>query len=198
MVTYDAVNGRMGTLGKFEYYLYAQNLLYHGLLNATLNRIADTIAPDNTAKFKESKGQLLFSNGYLITKEIKTIGPNMSLYMKGRHNLLTNQANIDIYGRISDEISSKLGSFGDVSISEFLNGQATKKNVSVMKVPQGIISNIPDLYTRSNDRTKTFKVNIYGNINSVSAINSFMWIVPNEEEIQNRKLPEFSDIIQDL
>ena len=43
MVTYDAVNGRMGTLGKFEYYLYAQNLLYHGILNATLNRIANTI-----------------------------------------------------------------------------------------------------------------------------------------------------------
>ena len=188
----------MGTLGKFEYYLYAQNLLYYGLLNATLNRIADTIAPDNTARFKESKGSLVFNNGYLITKEIKTIGPNMSLYIKGRHNLLTNQANIDIYGRISDEISSKLGSFGDVSISEFLNGQSAKKNVSVMKVPQSIMSNIPELYSRSNDRTKTFKVNIYGNINSVSSINSFMWIIPNETEIQDNKLPEFNDMTQDL
>lgn len=197
-VTYDAVNGKMGTLGKFEYYLYAQNLLYYGLLNATLNRIADTIAPDNTARFKESKGSLVFNNGYLITKEIKTIGPNMSLYIKGRHNLLTNQANIDIYGRISDEISSKLGSFGDVSISEFLNGQSAKKNVSVMKVPQSIMSNIPELYSRSNDRTKTFKVNIYGNINSVSSINSFMWIIPNETEIQDNKLPEFNDMTQDL
>lgn len=197
-VTYDAVNGKMGTLGKFEYYLYAQNLLYYGLLNATLNRIADTIAPDNTARFKESKGSLVFNNGYLTTKEIKTIGPNMSLYIKGRHNLLTNQANIDIYGRISDEISSKLGSFGDVSISEFLNGQSAKKNVSVMEVPQNVISNIPELYARSNDRTKTFKVNIYGNINSVNAINSFMWVVPNESEIQNKELPEFKDMTQDL
>lgn len=195
-VTFDASNGKMGTLGKFEYYMYAQNILYHGLLNATLNRIADAIAPDNTARFKQASGKLFLQNGYLITEEIKTMGPNMSLYIKGRHNLLTNQANIDIYGRISDEIKSKLGSFGDVSIAELVNGQSTKKNVSIMKIPNNIMSNIPELYNGKNEKTNTFKVNVYGNINSVSAINSFMWTV-SEEETQNY-LPEFSDMLQDL
>ena len=56
----------------------------------------------------------------------------MSLYMKGRHNLLTNMANIDIYGRISDEITSKLGSFGDVSISEMINASQDKKDVTII------------------------------------------------------------------
>lgn len=191
-VTFDAYNGKMGTLGKFEYYMHAQNLLYHGLLNATLNRIADAVSPQNTAKFKESHGSVLFQNGFLIAEQVKTIGPNMSLFLKGRTNLLTNQANIDIYGRISDEIKSKLGNFGDVSISELVNGQSAKKNVHIMSVPASIIENIPPLYKKENSRTNTFKVNICGNINSVSSINSFMWIV--EKLGTTTVLPDFADI----
>ncbi len=196
-VVFNATNGRMGTLGKFEYYLYAQNLLYHGILNATLNRIADTIAPENTAKFKQSMGKLILKDGYLITDEIKTIGPNMSLYIKGRHNLLTNMVNIDIYGRISDEIKSKLGSFGDVSLSELINGQIGKKHNNIQKVPQKIITEIPELYKYSEERTNTFKVNIYGDMNSLSSINSFVWII-SDENSNHDKLPEFTEIIPEL
>lgn len=206
-VNYEAKNGRMGTLGKFEYYLYAQNLLYHGLLNATLNRIADTVIKDNTAHYKESKGNLLFQNGYMIADSIKTIGSNMSLFVKGRHNILTNQANIDIYGRISDDVKYKLGSFGNVSISELVNGQQSEKSVTIMKIPNNIISEIPDLYSKSSGKTNTFKVNIYGNINSLNAINSFVWIVGDNnygnkytetEKSENNELPDFSDMIQSL
>ena len=59
----------------------------------------------------------------MLTDGIQTTGTNMSLYLKGRHNLITNQANIDIYGRISDEIREKLGSFGNVSISEMMKSK---------------------------------------------------------------------------
>ncbi len=199
-VSFNAKNGRMGTLGKFEYYLYAQNLLYHGILNATLNRIANTIIHDNTAQYRESNGTLFLQNGYLITEEIKTIGSNMSLYMKGRHNLLTNMANIDIYGRISDEIISKLGSFGDVSISEIINAPSDKKDLTVLKVPKELIDKIPNLYNQGSRKTNTFKVNIYGNINSLNAINSFMWIVPNNafRQEQENNLPDFDDMIQNI
>ena len=199
-VSFNAKNGRMGTLGKFEYYLYAQNLLYHGILNATLNRIANTIVHDNTAQYRESQGTLFLQNGYLITEEIKTIGSNMSLYMKGRHNLLTNMANIDIYGRISDEITSKLGSFGDVSISEMINASQDKKDVTILRIPGEIIEKIPNLYNQGGRKTNTFKVNIYGNINSLNAINSFMWIVSDntQKETNQELLPDFDDMMQDL
>ena len=199
-VSFNAKNGRMGTLGKFEYYLYAQNLIYHGILNATLNRIANTIVHDNTAQYRESQGTLFLQNGYLITEEIKTIGSNMSLYMKGRHNLLTNMANIDIYGRISDEITSKLGSFGDVSISEMINASQDKKDVTILRIPGDIIEKIPNLYNQGSRKTNTFKVNIYGNINSLNAINSFMWIVSDntQKETNQELLPDFDDMMQDL
>ncbi len=192
---FNAQNGRMGSLGKFEYYLYAQNLLYHGLLNATLNRIADAIVHDNTTQYRQASGTVLFQNGYLVTDGIQTVGTNMSLFIKGRHNMLTNQANIDIFGRISDEIKSKLGSFGNVSISELMNAQQGKKEVKITIIPENTMKNIPELYNMKSDKTNTFKVNIYGNINSVKAVNSFSWIISENYKINKEDiLPEFSDL----
>ena len=193
-VTFNAKEGKMGSLGKFEYYMNAQNLLYHGLLNATLNRIVDAVKPDNTARFKTAKGSLFLQNGYLIAEEIRTCGPNMSLYMKGRYNMLSNLANIDIYGRISDDIKSKMGSFADVSISELVNGQPSKKNVTIQTVPASLIDDIYLWNREDNRNTNTFKVNVYGNINYPSSINSFTWIIPDESKDDG--LPEFSEIPQ--
>ena len=192
---FNSINGKMGTLGKFEYYLYAQNVLYHGFLKTNLNRIADIFTKDNTAHYRTASGTLLFEDGYMITDSIKTIGNDMSLFVKGRHNLISNQVNIDIYGRISDEITSKLGSFGNVSISDFLENQKAKTVNNIMIVPQNIITEIPLLYNKSEDKTKTFKVNLLGDINSLGAINSFMWIIPQQEkELDEGNLPDFSQL----
>ena len=195
-ITFDAKEGKIGTLGKFEYYMNAQNLLYHGLLNATLNRIVDAVKPDNTARFKTAKGSIFLQNGYMIIEELRTCGQNMSLYMKGRYNMLLSLANIDIYGRISDEIKSKLGSFADVSISELVNGKQSKKYVSTMPVQAELIENIHLWNNENNQNTNTFKVNINGNVNYPSAINSFTWVVSDEKK--NEDLPEFSEIPQSL
>ena len=199
-IDFHSVNGRMGTLGKFEYYLSAQNILYHGLLNTTLNRIADAFTKDKTAHYRFADGSVLFQNGYMITSSIKTTGTDMSLYVTGRHNLLTNQVNIDIYGRISDEIRNKLGSFGDVSIADFITGSNSKKANNILLVNKSIIDRIPDLYNQNAEKTNTFRVNIYGDVNSLSAINSFMWILPKEEILkqQQETLPDFSDMTQEL
>lgn len=192
---FTSINGKMGTLGKFEYYLYAQNVLYHGFLKTNLNRIADIFTKDNTANYRTANGTLLFEDGYMITDSIKTIGNDMSLFVKGRHNLISNQVNIDIYGRISDEITSKLGSFGNVSISDFLENQKAKTVNNIMVVPQNVISDIPLLYNKPEDKTKTFKVNLLGDINSLGAINSFMWIIPQQEKETNESnLPDFSQL----
>ena len=192
-INFDSYNGKMGTLGKFEYYLYAQNIFYYGWLKANLNRIADTITKDNTAQYRKATGTLSFNDGYIITNDIKTKGDNMSLFIQGRHNILSNQSNFEILGRISDRISSKLGSFGEVSISDILNNNYNKKKLTI--VPKEVIKNIPELYINKG-QTNTFKVNIYGDIKSVSAVNSFVWILSKDndtEEIQE-PLPDFSEI----
>ena len=197
---FKSTNGKMGTLGKFEYYLYAQNILYHGLLKTTLNRIADVFKKGgDTAQYRTANGTISFENGYMNTQAIKTIGNDMSLFVKGRHNLISNQVNIDIYGRISDEITSQLGSFGNVSISDLLESKSQKTTNNLIFVPKNVIDEIPLLYNQGTSKTNTFKVNLLGDINSLSAINSFMWILPQENSApETEKLPEFLDMIKTL
>ena len=61
-----------------------------------------------------------------------------------------------------------------------------------MSLPSSVMSNIPQLYKNVNAKTNTFKVNIYGNINSVGSINSFVWTVPKTDEKQS--LPDFDEL----
>ncbi|MBQ9245008.1 hypothetical protein IJ182_01930 [bacterium] len=214
---FNAQNGGMGTLGKFEYYLSAKNLMYHGLLNATINRIAEALTHDKTEQYKTAKGNILFQNGYIITDGIQTTGTKTSLYIIGRHNILTNQSNIDIYGRVSDDITKKVGTAGNISLAELFSGQSAKKDVMLTDVPKNITDKIPELYN-ANTPSNTFKVNILGDIKAINSINYFEWISPyddgsiqNNEEIQEliedseeetenvqENLPEFSDMIQDI
>ncbi len=177
-LNFNAINGGMGTLGKFEYYLSAKNLFYHGIFNATLNRVADVLRHDKTEQFKSAKGNVLFQNGYIISDGIQTVGNKMSLYIRGRHNMLTNQSNLDIYGKISDDIANKVGTFWNVSLSELFSGQASGKDIDFSVVPKSIMDNIPDL-SNPNTPTNTFKVNILGDIKAMNSINSFEWIAPD-------------------
>ena len=206
-MNFNAKNGSMGTLGKFEYYLYAQNLMSHGLINATLNRIAQTIKHNDTSHYKTAEGKILFKQGYMIADNIHTQGENMSLFVKGKHNILTNQTNIDIYGRISDEITEKMGKYGDISISDIINGEKTPKQNFVMMLPSSDINEIKSLYGKEHIQTKTFKVSMTGNIKAINAINSFNWIIDSKtlvkneepeiektEEEENYNLPDFADL----
>jgi len=200
---FNAHNGRMGTLGRFEYYLSAQNLLYNGLLNTSLKNIAQAVSND-TANFNYAEGRVLLQNGYIISDIIRTQGRKMSLLLKGRHNMLTNLSNLDIYGRISADESRKTGSFGDVSISDIINGGQIKKENIVIYAPAAVINEIPNTGLRAENAdsgSKTFKVNVSGDIKALNAVKSFNWIVPEggiiaekEEENKEEKLPDFSDL----
>ncbi len=179
-VDFEALNGGMGSLGKFEYYLSAKNIFYHGFLNTTLNRIADALTHDKTEQYKRAKGSVLLQNAYMITDGIQTTGTKMSLYIKGRQNLLTNQANFNLYGRITDDFRRKLGSFWNVSLSELINGQSSKQDIILTSLPKNIEEKIPPIYNYSGN-TNLFKVNLAGDLSEVNCINSFEWIAGNED-----------------
>ena len=74
---------------------------------------------------------------------------------------------------------------------------SSKKYTTVSSQPELIMKKIPELYKQPNAKTNTFRVNIYGNTDSLSAINSFEWIVSDGVKKED-ELPSFSDITQDL
>lgn len=178
-------HGHMGQLGRFEHFLYAQNLLSQRLIYASLNSAKQAISPKDTGNITYLKGILKFNNGYMYLSPVTTAGPQMSMYITGNINMFNNEADLEILGKISSEVSSSMGLLGKMTIKEFLDehtkyGQtiANLFNFCNSELPEMDISKIPELSPNYKYQTKNFRVIISGNTESVKAVKSFTWINP--------------------
>ncbi|MBS4760548.1 MAG: hypothetical protein KHX03_07620 [Clostridium sp.] len=178
-------NGHLGQLGRFEHFLYAQNLLSQRLIYASLNSAKQAIKPKDTGYITYLKGILNFRNGYVHLSPVTTAGPQMSMYITGNINMLNNEADLEILGKISSEVSSSMGILGRMTIKEFLDehtnyGQtiANLFNFCNSELPEMDISKIPELNPDYKYQTKNFRVVIAGDTESVKAVKSFTWINP--------------------
>ena len=176
-------NGQMGVLGKFEHLLYAQNILSNNAFKATLNVIAKALTLKNTGVYKYMKGKIYLSNGWANIQYIKTSGPSMSLYIKGRYYLAGSTAHLIILGRISDDVVRVLGPIGEFSMNKAISsipkiGEITAFIVSQFTVNPNYENTdlIPELSPKTEFGTKEFKVVIDGDIQKQNSVKSFKWI----------------------
>ena len=201
------LNGQMGSLGKFEHFLYAQNLLSQSFVKTTIGSIASNLAPKNTGKFTKMSGDIGLSNGWAEIVQLTSTGPNMSLYITGKYNLLNNYANIDILGQISKEVANSLGIVSDLSLEKLTSSLTSRFGTTLNKVISGYniatskenLKKIPALSTGATEGTKSFKVKVDGNIESVSAVKSFMWLLSSTEaEAKKKELIQNSQILNKM
>jgi len=176
-------NGKMGTLGKLEHLLYAQNILSNNFLKTTINVVAKAVSVKNTGVFKYIKGKMTFSGGWANISSIKTSGPSMSMYITGNYNLLNNSANLIILGRLSDDVVRMLGPIGDFSMDKMLSYIPKLGNITSQLLNQITTSPeyentsmIPYLTPKTELPTKDFKVVLSGDIENQSSIKSFKWL----------------------
>lgn len=210
-------NAHLGPLGRFEHFLYAQNLLSQKFIYANINSAKQAIKPKDTGYVTYLKGMLKFNNGHAYLNPVLTSGPQMSMYITGYINLLNNDADLQILGRVSSEVSSSMGILGSMTIKDFLDEHtkygataANLFNFCNSEIPEMDISKIPALTPDYRYSTKNFRVLISGDTESVKSVKSFTWINPIGakkqvmEQIQNatpsvnppqKTLPE-SDSIQ--
>ncbi len=183
-------NGQMGTFGKFEHFLYAQNILSQNLMKASINIVAQAVTAKNTGLFKYLTAEINFGGGYANIEKIESSGPNMSLYLTGKMNLLNNWADLEILGKVSHEVTRVLGPLGDLSISNIASNIPKLSSIQLPNiffanfntpVEQSTIDKIPDLTPKTDLKTKNFTVKIIGNIQSVKSVKSFKWIVLESE-----------------
>lgn len=178
-------NGHLGQLGRFEHFLYAQNLLSQKLIYASLNSAKQAIKPKDTGYVTYLKGMIKFSNGYAHINPVWTAGPQMSMYITGKINLLTNYTDLQILGRISSEVSNSMGLLGSLTIKDFID-EHTKYGTAVSnlfnfcnsELPEMDISKIPALSPDYKYQTKNFRVLIIGDPDSVKSVKSFTWVNP--------------------
>lgn len=175
-------NGALGSVGKLENFLNAQNILANSVMRFALNSITSLSTVKNTALFKYIKGNMTFSNGWANISTIKTSGPTMSYYVKGKYNLLNGTTNVVVLGRLSSDVVALLGPIGDLSVDKLTSyipkfGTLTAVIIKSMTTnpAEENISEIPPL--SSGDKYyKDFKVVFNGGIDSKSSVKSFKWL----------------------
>lgn len=170
-------NGALGKVGTLEEFLNAQNIISNSVMRLALNTVTSTVTVKNTAIFKYIKGDMIFSKGWANISSIKTSGPTMSYYAKGRYNLLNGAANVILLGRLSSDVVIMLGPIGDLSVDKLTSyipkfGTLTAVIIKSMTTnpAEENVANIPPL--SSGDKSyKDFKV-----VFSAGRVKSFKWL----------------------
>ena len=177
-------NGRMGTLGKLEHLLYAQNVIADNMLRTSLSVVTKAITLKDTGLFKYLRGDITLKNGIAQVKMLQSQGPLMTLFIKGQYNPVTDYAKLVVLGRLSDEVISGLGAFGDFSFNKLmvmLTGEDTRYNL----LPEDF-EKLPQLPTRN---TKEFRSVINGVVDKPSSVMLFNWISYTQKSYRQKDVP---------
>ncbi len=188
-------NGRMGTLGKLEHLLYAQNVVADNMLRTSLSVVTKAITLKDTGLFKYLRGDIKLKSGIAHINMLQSQGPLMSLFIKGSYNTITDYGKLQVLGRLSDEVISGLGAFGEFSWNKLLvmlTGQDSKYNI----LPEDF-DLLPQLPMKN---TKEFRSIINGPVESPSSVIQFNWISYSQKSMRqadvpmsNVKIPDFID-----
>jgi len=178
---FTVTKGYFVRLGSLEHLLRAANVLHSGVGGFNFNNIIDLISPQKTGYFEKLQGNVHAMNGVLYTEDITSSGKNLSLFISGRLDMLTNNADIQVLGRMSKKISGMLGPIGSVSINQFIDyipGLGFLPNTADRK---GIIDLIPGLskipgLELNDDKYRQFAVQINGDLYNQDSVRSFRWI----------------------
>ena len=174
--------GRLVRLGSMEYLLRAANVIQSGIGGFNVNNIIDLVVPQKTGYFDKLEGKFDIKDGVINTDEITSSGDNLSLYISGNFDMLTNNADAKVIGRLSQKVAGLLGPIGSVSINQFIGYvpgigflPATPEEKGLIDLIPGL-SKIPVLGLGCKQKNRQFVVDINGNLYEQSSVKSFRWL----------------------
>ncbi len=172
--TFSVTDGRMPKLGSLEYLLKAGNLIKGGVTSISINSVIDIITPLKTGDFSTIKGKINIKDGEADKIEIATKGKDLNLFITGKYNFSTANANMEVFGLLSKKISTMFGPIGNLSLNTLFNaipGVDLSKDSKLLEH----INRIPGIELSSKAYRK-FVAEIKGNINGDDYVTSFRWI----------------------
>ena len=179
---FEVYNGHFVRLGSLEYFLRAVNIIQSGIGGFNINNVIDLLAPKKTGHFEKLKGRVFVRDGILYTDDIISSGKNLSLYMAGKMDMLTNRADIQILGKLPKKITGLLGPVGSLSINEFIDYMpglgflpATPGKKGIIDLIPGL-NKIPGLELSNSQKYRRFAVQIKGDLYKQESVKSFRWI----------------------
>ena len=181
-------DGEMGNLGRLDFYLKASNILSNNAVSAAINKVINLSTLNQTGKFNKAYGTLTFSKGGNINiNSLKTQGPKMSIYMKGNLNDITFNGNLQVIGRLSQDMVDALGPLSQAAfdkvvskltpLTELLNIPLTGFQTTEGKSDRAQVPKLND----NSDGAGMFLVKINGNVFKPASVKMFKWI---KDEVQ--------------
>ena len=175
----------MASLGKLEHLLYAQNVVADNMLRTSLSVVTKALTLKDTGLFKYLRGDISINNGIADIKMLQSQGPLMALFIKGQYNPENDFAKLVVLGRLSDEVLSGLGAFGDFSLNKLmimLTGEEQRYNI----LPEDF-EKIPQLPMKN---TKEFRSIINGVIDKTSSVLLFNWVSYSQKSLIQKEVPQ--------
>ncbi len=167
-------NGRMPKLGSLEYLLKATNIVTSGITRISINNILELITPLKTGNFRSIKGKFTLNNGIAKNIEIFSKGNDLNLYLSGSYNIENSNAKMEVYGTLSNNLTSVFGKLKNLSLNTLLNTIPFLNNNEQSPEIEAKIKKIPKDENFSISRI--FAAEIDGDINGFNYVKSFKWV----------------------
>ncbi len=190
-IKFNIDNGELAQFAKLERFLQAGNILSQSILKLSVNSIASVLTKQNTGDFKTIEGTVKISASKADIQYIKTIGSNMSMYIEGKLNLLSQYAELNILGRIPVSIVHVMGNFGKFTTQKLVDKMSNDSKGVVETITASPIEKMFSTYVSKEEiekipqlsipqtSTREFRVNIFGPISDTKSIHDFKWIIQN-------------------
>ncbi len=175
-INFNITEGKMPKLGSLEYLLRAANLIKSGITGFTINNMIDLLNPVKTGDFSLITGNMFLENGKAQNIEISSTGKNLSLYITGEADIVNQNAQMIVLGRLSKKLSTILGPIGNTSLNTLFN---FIPGISISENENQIIkelNKIPFLDLPDNKDYRFFQATIDGDLNSEQFVQTFKWV----------------------
>ena len=108
-VSFKIKDGTLGPCGKLENMILSENIRQSKFFEAAIGGIVGGLATIDTAHFETLKGELSFKDGITYINPITSKGDVMCIHISGIFDLLKNEADMKVRGRLASMISNMLG-----------------------------------------------------------------------------------------
>ena len=184
-VQFKIEDGALGPVGRIENMILAENIRESKFFETALGGIVGGLATVDTAHFDELKGDLRFKDGKAYIEPITTQGDVMCIKISGYMDLLKNEADMQVRGRLASMLSNMLGPISMlnpvnlVKATPGLNVAMAKAfTLFTVTVTEEEMKEIPDFAKNQMDLSATkFQIILRGDVaKPLSLIKSFKWL----------------------
>ncbi len=184
-VDFEMKNGSLGPFGKLENLILAENIRESAFFQSTIGAVLNSLLSFDTTKYETLTGHLTFDNGITNINPITSRGDVMATYIFGDFDLLKNQIDIKLRGRLGSQISDSMGPLALINPINLV--KATPGMTLVMGkifflfteiVTETEFNQIPALAKDISDNNATkFQVVVRGDVaKPLTLVKSFKWL----------------------